>query len=109
MVAAISATILSRRSWAETSPAMVSRSRLNRTRGPPDALRIYSNPLPRGQPAGWPGAGVKLKMQQFYSFGDAASPRSARDTGRISIAKTVAQFAIRLVVWPYNQLSLALP
>src|SRR5580704_11738856 len=67
MLAAISTTILSSRSWAETCSAMVSRSRLNRTRGPPDALRIYSNPLPRGQPAGWPGTGVKLITQQFYS------------------------------------------
>ena len=40
MLAAISTTILSRRSWAETCSAMVSRSRLNKTRGPPDALRM---------------------------------------------------------------------
>src|ERR1700684_4209460 len=75
MLAAISTTILSRRSWAETCSAMVSRSRLNRTRGPPDALRISSNPLPPGQPAGCPRAGVQLKTLQFYSFGGAANSR----------------------------------
>src|ERR1700727_1141460 len=75
MLAAINTTILPRRSWAETCSAMVSRSRLNRTRGPPHALRISSNPLPRGQSTGRPRAGVQLKTQQFYSFGDAANSR----------------------------------
>jgi hypothetical protein len=40
MLAAISTTILSRRSCALTCSAMVSRSRRNKTRGPPDALRM---------------------------------------------------------------------
>src|SRR6266704_5829959 len=52
MLAAISTTILSNRSWALTCSAMVSRSRLSKTRGPPDALRICWYPPPRGQHAG---------------------------------------------------------
>jgi hypothetical protein len=42
----ISTTILSSRSWAETCSAMVSRSRLSKTRGPPDALRMCCDPPP---------------------------------------------------------------
>src|SRR3984957_7923931 len=79
MLAAISTTILSRRSWAETCSAMVSRSRLNRTRGPPDALRITSNPLPRGQPTGRPEAGVKLKTYKFIHFSGVVSAESHRE------------------------------
>src|ERR1700730_14555365 len=101
MLAAISTTILSRRSCAETGSAMVSRSRLNRTRGPPDALRISSNPLPPGQPTGRPGVGVKLKTQQIYSFGVWYRPNHT--------AKTVAQFTIGLIFRPYTELSLVLP
>src|SRR5579859_7575798 len=66
MLAAISTTILSNRSWAETCSAMVSRSRLNRTRGPPDALRICYNPSPHGQPAGRPVVGYKPKKNTNF-------------------------------------------
>src|SRR3954470_12316882 len=90
MLAAISTTILSRRSWAETCSAMVSRSRLNKTRGPPDALRMCRYPPPQGQPAGWPVAGVKLTKNNNFSH---SAPPQAPDPGRIGIAKTVAQFA----------------
>src|SRR5579859_3587959 len=98
MLAAISTTILSRRSCALTCSAMVSRSRLNRTRGPPDALRIGSNPLPPGQVTGRPVASVKLETQQFYSFGGAVNPvyRPNRP------AKTVAQITIGLIQAVYR-------
>src|ERR1700730_7814345 len=89
MLAAISTTILSNRSWAETCSAMVSRSRRSKTRGPPDALRMCWYPPPPIQQAGWPAAGVKLDRQQFYSFGAAASPGS----GPNQDGQTVAQFA----------------
>src|ERR1700735_1484990 len=52
MLAAISTTILSRRSCAETCSAIVSRSRPHGTGGPPAALRISSTPLPPGPPTG---------------------------------------------------------
>src|SRR5215218_5451469 len=88
MLAAIRTTILSSRSWAETCSAMVSRSRLNKTRGPPDALRITQNPPQRGQQAGWPAAGEKLKKNN--NFIHSAPPQAATKTivpGRIGIAK----------------------
>src|SRR5580700_12000111 len=90
MLAAISTTILSNRSWAETCSAMVSRSRLNKTRGPPDALRMSQDPPPRGQRTGWPAVGVKLTKNNNFNH---SAPPQALDIGRIRIAKTVAQFA----------------
>src|SRR5215471_15085327 len=66
MLAAISTTILSNRSWALTCSAMVSRSRLSRTRGPPDALRMLSDPLHHGQSGAWPATGVQA--QKDYNF-----------------------------------------
>src|SRR6267143_3906708 len=90
MLAAISTTILSNRSWAETCSAMVSRSRLNKTRGPPDALRMYRSPPPQSQQTGWPAAGVKLTKSNNFIH---SAPPQAPDPGRIGIAKTVAQFA----------------
>src|SRR5882757_3909534 len=90
MLAAISTTILSRRSCAETCSAMVSRSRLNKTRGPPDALRMCCDPPPQSQPAGSPVAGVKRTENNNFSH---SAPPQALDPGRIGIAKTVTQFA----------------
>src|SRR6478752_7600917 len=78
MLAAISTTILSRRSCAETCSAMVSRSRLNKTRGPPDALRMCQNPPPQSRPAEWPVAGVKrTKINNFSHSAPPAGPGSA--------------------------------
>src|ERR1700727_2110241 len=90
MLAAISTTIVSRRSWAEPGSAMVSRSRLSKTRGPPDALRMCQNPPPRSQHAGWPAVGDKLNKNNNFNH---SAPPQALDIGRIGIAKTVAQFA----------------
>src|ERR1700737_672803 len=90
MLAAISTTILSNRSWALTCSAMVSRSRLSKTRGPPDALRMCQHPPPRSQHAGWPVAGVKVEKNNNFIH---SAPSQARNIGRIRLAKTVAQFA----------------
>src|ERR1700730_5103520 len=90
MLAAISTTILSNRSWAETCSAMVSRSRLSKTRGPPDALRMWQNPPPQIQQTGWRAAGVKPKKNNYFIH---SAPPQTLETGRIRIAKTVAQFA----------------
>src|SRR5258706_4636343 len=90
MLAAISTTILSNRSWALTCSAMVSRSRLSKTRGPPDALRMCWYPPPRSQQAGWPAAGVKLKKNNNFIH---SARRKHWKPGRIRIAKIVAQFA----------------
>src|SRR5580704_4424323 len=48
-----------------------------------------------------PGAGVKLKTQQIYSFGSVYRPNHT--------AKTVAQFTIGLIFRPYTELNLVLP
>src|SRR6202051_5388008 len=69
---------------------MVSRSRLNKTRGPPDALRMCRYPPPQSQPAGSPAAGVKRTKNNNFSH---SAPPQPSDPGRIGIAKTVAQFA----------------
>src|SRR5262245_11351396 len=89
MLAAISTTILSRRSWAETFSAMVSRSRLNKTRGPPDALRMYQDPPPQSHPAESPAAGAK--RTKHYNFIHSA-PLQAPDPGESGSPRTVAQF-----------------
>src|SRR5262252_6114682 len=90
MLAAISTTILSSRSWALTCSAMVSRSRLNRTRGPPDALRMLCDPLRAGQPGAWPGAGVQAHKN--YNFIH-STPPFARLRAESGSPETVAQFA----------------
>src|ERR1700709_1266183 len=69
---------------------MVSRSRLNKTRGPPDALRMCRYPPPQSQPAGSPAADVKRTKTNNFSH---SAPPQAPDPGRIGIAKTVAQSA----------------
>src|SRR5216683_2363618 len=76
MLAAISTTILSNRSWAETCSAMVSRSRLSKTRGPPDALRMCWYPPPRSQHPGWPAAGGKFKKSNNFSH--SAPPQTSK-------------------------------
>src|SRR6266550_2310164 len=53
MLAAISTTILSRRSCALTGSAITSRSRRNSTRGPPSAPRIAFSPVPAHDQAKW--------------------------------------------------------
>ena len=105
MLAAIRTTILSSRSWAETCSAMVSRSRLNKTRGPPDVLRMPNNPPPRSQRAGWPAAGVKLtKSNNFiHSAPPQASSRPNRD--RQNCGTVCGSSPVR----PYSQSRLALP
>src|SRR4051794_15750645 len=67
MLAAISTTILSSRSWAETCSAMVSRSRLNRTRGPPDALRITEISPPKNRAGALPRDDAKLRKNNNSS------------------------------------------
>src|ERR1700730_15352959 len=69
---------------------MVSRSRLNKTRGPPDALRMCRYPPPQSQQAGSPVAGVKLKKNNNFSH---SSPPQARLRAESGSPKTVAQFA----------------
>src|ERR1700722_12844889 len=69
---------------------MVSRSRLSKTRGPPDALRMCWYPPPRSQRAGWPATGVKFRQNNNFIH---SAPPQALATGRIRIAETVSQFA----------------
>jgi hypothetical protein len=87
MLAAISTTILSSRSWAETCSAMVSRSRLNRTRGPPDALRITYDPLPK---AGSAGRRAQVELAKTLNFIHSAPPQFTRaDRIRRTVAAVV--------------------
>ncbi len=71
-----SKVILSRRSCAETCSAMVSRSRLNKTRGPPDALRMCCDPPPQSQPTGSPVAAVKRTKNNNFSH--SAPPQTSK-------------------------------
>src|SRR3984957_18561547 len=105
MLAAISTTILSNRSWAETCSAMVSRSRLSKTRGPPDALRMCQYPPPRGQRTGWPAAGGKFTKNN--SFIHSAPPQAGYrpNQDRQNCGTVCGSSPIR----PYSELRLVLP
>jgi hypothetical protein len=81
---------LSNRSCAETCSAMVSRSRLNKTRGPPDALRMLCGPPPQNQPGVSPSLGVKLKKNNNFIH---SAPRRALNVRANQVGQTVAQFA----------------
>src|ERR1700688_2658562 len=106
MLAAISTTILSRRSWAETCSAMVSRSRLNKTRGPPDALRICQHPPPRGQPAGWPAAGDKTKKNNNFIH---SAPPGALQHRPNQDSQNCGTVCGSPPIRPYSELRLVLP
>src|SRR5450631_1443212 len=106
MLAAISTTILSSRSWAETCSAMVSRSRLNKTRGPPDALRIFQNPPPRSQQAGWPAAGVKPQKNNNFSHSAPLQTPGYRPNQDSQNCGTVCGCP---PIRPYSELRLVLP
>src|SRR6185436_6847552 len=105
MLAAISTTILSRRSWAETCSAMVSRSRLNRTRGPPDVLRICFDPPSQSQPGGWPEEGADVSNHyNFIRLAPLQAPyRPNQDHQNFGTDFDCPS------CWPYSELTLALP
>jgi hypothetical protein len=63
-------------------------------------------PPPRNQPAGWTATGVKLTQSDNFNH---SAPPQVLDTGRIRIAKTVAQFAAAHRSGPYSELRLVLP
>src|SRR5262249_31817038 len=105
MLAAISTTILSNRSWALTCSAMVSRSRLNRTRGPPDALRICSYPHPLGQPSLWPDAGAKRTKSNKFVHPVPSSPLSTAESGAPKPWVSLPQPVLR----PYSESTPVLP
>jgi hypothetical protein len=63
-------------------------------------------PPPQIQPAGWPATGVKLTQNDNFNH---SAPPQVLDTGRIRIAKTVAQFAAAHRSGPYSELRLVLP
>ena len=105
MLAAIRTTILSSRSCAETCSAMVSRSRLNKTRGPPDALRMCRNPPPV-RPAGRVAGGWR-KTHKNNNFIQSAPPQapSRPNRDRQNCGTVCGSPPIR----PYSQLRLVLP
>src|SRR5258708_28966470 len=106
MLAAISTTILSSRSWAETCSAMVSRSRLSKTRGPPDALRMCQNPPPQSQHAGWPAVGVKLQKSNNFIH---SAPSQALDPGPNQDIQNCGTVCGSPPIRPYSELRLVLP
>src|SRR6201999_3705753 len=66
MLAAISTTILLRRSCALTGSAITSRSRRNSTRGPPSAPRIASSFVP-SRPGGAPRSALSRLIRERLS------------------------------------------
>src|SRR5436305_8698562 len=106
MLAAIRTTILSRRSWAETCSAMVSRSRLSKTRGPPDVLRMWHNPPSWGQSGGQPRPGTKLAKSN--SFLD-SMPLQAPDAGPNQDNQHWGTVRGSGPARPYSELGLVLP
>src|SRR6185295_10478054 len=68
MLAAISTTILLRRSCALTGSAITSRSRRNSTRGPPSAPRIAIPQAVDSGPAERPRIGSNVREQSRRSF-----------------------------------------
>src|SRR4051812_22166517 len=109
MLAAISTTILSRRSWAETCSAMVSRSRLNKTRGPPDALRMSpQSPPSAGPERGSGGSPENPEKQQI------AHPAPAQAISNTIACAESAPPQLGLSFWqptlsPYSESGLVLP
>src|SRR5689334_14082395 len=106
MLAAISTTILSNRSWALTCSAMVSRSRLNRTRGPPDVLRMRFCPPPCSQPGGWPETGADLEKNYNFIHPAPSQPLYARPDRNHQNRGTICGSPS---CSPYSELKLVLP
>src|SRR5882724_6272306 len=106
MLAAIKTTILSSRSWALTCSAMVSRSRLNRTRGPPDALRMVLGPPPQYQLGRSPRLGVKLKKNNNFIHSAPSRALYVRaESGGSNCGTAYGSPSCR----PYSELGLVLP
>src|SRR6185369_4086822 len=85
--------------------AMVSRSRLNRTRGPPDVLRICFDPLRKSQPGGWPEAGADVS--NHYNFIHLAPLQAP--CGPNQDHQNFGTDYDCPSCWPYSELTLALP
>src|SRR3954468_12515459 len=102
MLAAISTTILLRRSCALTGSAITSRSRRNSTRGPPSAPRIASSFVP-SRPGGAPRIGLDFACprerlsRSAHAIANGSCPGQDKDAlPRVARRDTAASRAERI-------------